>query len=71
MCNNNLCNINLFQTRFYSTTPFFELTWQRGFNEYVFVLYIQAFVPVREVPKYYAHEAPLDAFAVKDRVRGA
>ena len=25
---------------------------------------------MREVPKYYAHEAPLDAFAVKDRVRG-
>ena len=25
---------------------------------------------MREVPKYYAHEVPLDAFAVKDRVRG-
>ena len=31
---------------------------------------LQAFCPIREVPRYYAHESPLEAFAIKDKVMG-
>ncbi|XP_013392203.1 tetratricopeptide repeat protein 14-like [Lingula anatina] len=33
-------------------------------------LRITGFCPLREVPRLYAHESPLDAFTIKDKVRG-
>jgi len=37
--------------------------------DYVFVL--QAFCPLREIPKGRVHENVLEAFSIKDKVRGS
>ena len=34
------------------------------------LFFSQAFCPIREVPRYYAHESPMEAFTIRDKVRG-